>query len=449
MIHTLKVTLKQHTPLIHFQHDQDGATLRASEVKPKLDKYIVDNVFDNDYDACKEFLVGYDSKKPDKLREKFNSGYRALDYKIAIKPCNRIALSLNPRYDNNKRKYITDDFPLILSNMGGKDTLEELSNFSLYDFVDLELSSKCNATFEEDTLLDLIQSWIDLFFATNNFGQRQDKGFGSFTVDDVDGENMVFPKDDLPNNTRYLHFSFPNELEEIKKQKQVFDVIDFYWKCLKSGINYTQNGQYPDRYIKAFLWTYLDNKELTWEKRKVKETFELTTGREKPENKNAASFARALLGCPDKFEYKNKNKTVTIGHALEKNSEDYIARIPSPIIFKPVVLDDRVNIYLIPDVHAIQQLKKARNLTFVFKVDKNEMNMSIDPNAIDINELLQKYHQYIKNVQFGKKAFEDDDDFYEFIDKYDINEVGQWFIPLDFKWRRLTDTPVRIFIIKK
>ena len=40
-MHTLKVTLKQHTPLIHFQHDQEGATLRASEVKPKLDKFIL------------------------------------------------------------------------------------------------------------------------------------------------------------------------------------------------------------------------------------------------------------------------------------------------------------------------------------------------------------------------------------------------------------------------
>ena len=28
--------LVQHTPLIHFQHDQAGATLRATEVKAKL-----------------------------------------------------------------------------------------------------------------------------------------------------------------------------------------------------------------------------------------------------------------------------------------------------------------------------------------------------------------------------------------------------------------------------
>ena len=41
-MYTLKFTLKQHTPLIHFQHDQAGATLRASEVKPKLDRFIID-----------------------------------------------------------------------------------------------------------------------------------------------------------------------------------------------------------------------------------------------------------------------------------------------------------------------------------------------------------------------------------------------------------------------
>ena len=27
--------------MIHFQHDRDGATLRASDVKPRLDKYII------------------------------------------------------------------------------------------------------------------------------------------------------------------------------------------------------------------------------------------------------------------------------------------------------------------------------------------------------------------------------------------------------------------------
>jgi hypothetical protein len=35
----LIVKLEQHTPLIHFQHTQDGATLRATEFKPRFDKF--------------------------------------------------------------------------------------------------------------------------------------------------------------------------------------------------------------------------------------------------------------------------------------------------------------------------------------------------------------------------------------------------------------------------
>jgi len=38
----LEFTLKQHTPLIHFQSNQKGATLRATELKPKLDKFLIE-----------------------------------------------------------------------------------------------------------------------------------------------------------------------------------------------------------------------------------------------------------------------------------------------------------------------------------------------------------------------------------------------------------------------
>ena len=36
----LKFSLKQITPMIHFQ-DDDGATIRATELKPKLDRFIL------------------------------------------------------------------------------------------------------------------------------------------------------------------------------------------------------------------------------------------------------------------------------------------------------------------------------------------------------------------------------------------------------------------------
>ena len=35
------ITLNQITPMIHFQHSDYGACLRASDVKPRLDKFII------------------------------------------------------------------------------------------------------------------------------------------------------------------------------------------------------------------------------------------------------------------------------------------------------------------------------------------------------------------------------------------------------------------------
>lgn len=33
--------LKQQTPMLHFQYNEQGVCLRASEVKPKLDRFII------------------------------------------------------------------------------------------------------------------------------------------------------------------------------------------------------------------------------------------------------------------------------------------------------------------------------------------------------------------------------------------------------------------------
>ena len=43
-MYKLEFELEQHTPIIHFQARDAGATLRASEVKPKLDKFILTQI---------------------------------------------------------------------------------------------------------------------------------------------------------------------------------------------------------------------------------------------------------------------------------------------------------------------------------------------------------------------------------------------------------------------
>ena len=82
----LEFTLRQHTPMIHFQSDQAGATLRATELKPKLDRYLIEKTFHNNYEECKQYLVGYTNKNENALRKKYEEeGFRALDYKFISK----------------------------------------------------------------------------------------------------------------------------------------------------------------------------------------------------------------------------------------------------------------------------------------------------------------------------------------------------------------------------
>ncbi len=76
----LEIKLKQHTPIIHFQHWETGATLRASELKPKLDKYLIKYAFKEDFDQFKEYLIGWQA---DKTEKDFNGKF-SFDYKIKI-----------------------------------------------------------------------------------------------------------------------------------------------------------------------------------------------------------------------------------------------------------------------------------------------------------------------------------------------------------------------------
>ena len=75
--------LKQHTPIIHFQADQKGATLRASELKPKLDRFLIDKVG----------MLDDNGKPKEKYKSWFIGGgkkHLALDYKVKIEANNNL-----------------------------------------------------------------------------------------------------------------------------------------------------------------------------------------------------------------------------------------------------------------------------------------------------------------------------------------------------------------------
>ena len=113
MAFSLQLKLKQHTPLLHFQHDQEGATLRATEIKPKLDEFIL-------------LTKGRKAVHPEYFADADDADKNALDYKLRIsaeKSEEYVVASAIPRgvredLDRARQKYLSDapyfaDNPLI------------------------------------------------------------------------------------------------------------------------------------------------------------------------------------------------------------------------------------------------------------------------------------------------------------------------------------------------
>ncbi len=366
-MHTLKVTLKQHTPLLHFQHEQEGATLRASEVKPKLDKYIIKHSFHDNFEECKEFLVGYNpdpDKKEDsikKLRSKWEKGFRALNYKMRIeakRPSTReeyLIASYVKRKDKEDAEScginIISNTPYFAQEKQNADLFH--AENSLKDEIWNEFEKKGIIEKDDDILTitwfvdckpELWTYEVQSFFLANNFGTRQSKGFGSYeaTKLELDGTNIP------PKQTEELlkrDFQFVYKKTAKNSLDKIFETINRDYKLIKSG----QRADNNNPYLKSKLMLYLP-KETGWDKKFIKEAF--SNGnfgdyklKVEPENSNTQHricdqyvFVRALLGLAENFEFLlenpphgNKNNKLIV-----KISNSDIRRYKSPLLFKVI-----------------------------------------------------------------------------------------------------------------
>lgn len=343
---TLKVTLKQHTPLIHFQHDQYGATLRASEVKPKLDRFILTKLGKGNYElGCEEakekgWLIG-------------KGTHPALNYKIQVHPKDKIDLSLQNKI-NREKKHTTEDFPLLLANMGGRDSVDELVNFSMYKTVYLEIFTL------KDNLCEKMKNYIPFFFAKTNFGQRSNKGFGCFTVtymDDDQGKVSVNTLGDnpyiIPENTWYMDFSLNETMYTLLGQKSLFKIIDSFWNKLRKHIN-------DDKSVKCV------------------------------DIASTESYIKAMKVIP---------------------VDDNIERIPAPIMFKPISYKEGkcFSIYIMFDEDMLLKLKRLYlDRTLLDSVHTLSASSITSLSYIEdfISELVDsKYENWRVNIERGKNIF--------------------------------------------
>jgi len=326
----LTFKLKQHTPIIHFQHNQHGATLRSSELKPKLDKFILQKLGKEATpiltDIEKIHIKGIEeARKKNWLVGK--GEHPALNYKVKI-------LSNSQKIDG------VDKNKTYFGSLGHKGEKE-------YAWTDKPIQLLI-IVFNKD-LSNKIKEYFPFFLAESNFGTRQNKGNGSYYIDETDNINFKSIENFLPSGTFYISISE-------KTDDSIFTIVDYYYRRLKAGINLNFNSRCSGEYHKSFLYKYFNDKtKKGWEKRFIKEEFFgiYKDGIDK-------YFIRAILGLPGNFTFKktlepcNKKNDKKIVATYEIK-DDYeievfhpeIERYKSPITFKPIKYNDKTKIFIL------------------------------------------------------------------------------------------------------
>jgi hypothetical protein len=365
-MHKLTFTLKQHTPLIHFQADQQGATLRASEVKPRFDRFLLEKLGEGSYGKGVTIARG----KGWLIK---GAKYPALNYKLKIK--------------SDTVSDVEDPPAPYFGNKVGEDKSEPMKKIKKrYESINLEFITIIENLFDKNFVPQ-----FEEFILVNNFGTRSGKGFGSFSVERVNGHL-------IPDNTHYqlskkFKYSFDVHVNtSVKKSpaRELFSYIDLFCKIIRAG--YNMNGLYIKPFI--FLYAKEKEKEWQWEKKSIKEAFFSNNDRYLPpeykeDNSSPAFYSsvkkidgnlpmlRGVLGLATSQNWDSSN-TIVI-----QNKEKKIDRYASPIFFKPIRNDDRFTVYF----DWLESDKGIWGKTFLCNVKgKNTSDLKLTvPNKKDFN----------------------------------------------------------------
>lgn len=371
---TLTVTLKQHTPLIHFQPGQYGATLRASEVKPKLDRFILGKLGKEVGKLSKEdYLKGVEEAR----RRKWLIGkgdHPALNYKMRIIPLEEVEVwEINPLKEYNG-KWKREMYPLFFANMSKNDGSSIMyKQFSFVPklkmelFFPEELDLEKQESEKQESLYDWIikQRFLSRFFFFTNFGTRSSKGFGSFYPSEEDNEFVPFGKDKYLFDSKYFFdVDVRTENSMAGRSRCLFENIELLYKALRGGINVIgrRKFKFPS------LMQYYSQKVLKrdWEKQGIVNDL---NKEHVPEN----NFydVKDLLGFSKQEKWKAKyNTTITKAIALKdenngqwrkpkkEEEKDLPQRMKSPILFKPFY-DEKSRRYIV----YIRPMAKTVNLS--------------------------------------------------------------------------------------
>lgn len=331
--------LVQHTPLIHFQHSEPHACLRATEVKPKLDRFLIEQLEKDDRfgdGRWKKWFVGDGSQQSFDYMMRITPNSEQVERTHSIERA--IARAEHRPPNANLHEIHKNYFGNMASGNNIQDTIRETFKESLFYKDGLTLTIRCFIP----ELLTLIDEHIRGFFMMHNFGTRQRKGFGSFTVDINTQPNA--PKGfDLVG--KYCPNAYYCKLNDNVSADALLDAVWVISAFLRSGFNRGEGN-----YVRGFVFRYFQREKnpLANDKAFVKQKVlrnvydEATRGEHlHPYGNNVRyRYVRGLLGtnensrfCRDPRGGTREDRTV---HNIYIHSAEGVERFPSPLLFKPI-----------------------------------------------------------------------------------------------------------------
>jgi hypothetical protein len=365
--------LKQQTPMIHFQSDEYGATLRTSEVKPKLDRFLLMQ------------LGGAEAVRNANPHWFVSSEHDALNYKMRFSAA-------------KSSKTFSIPYSIFYANMGKERRKSPLKMV----VGDCSMTIVC---FIPMLVKKIEESLADFFMATT-FGFMQGKGFGGYIL----GEKKP-SQEQVARAVRMVWgcgkvYSVTTMFPKIvcEKTANVFDnIIKPFHGLMKSGINF--GGYYERSYLFQYFHNHPNihygNDKAFVKSKGIAPVVYKKANATKGEHIHPASeykYIRALLGISEKIEYihalgpdnkplkgsdgKVKKDVVTI-----KSSGD-IERYASPVRYR--VIGNQVYVFAVP----ISEKLYGQQFVFTSSTGENTISMP-DRSDFDIECFLSAFIQHI------------------------------------------------------
>lgn len=325
------IQLKQHTPILQFQ-PENGAGIRGSELKPQLDKY----------------LRKYCSAQLEKEKAWFlpvpegSSHKPALDYRVKI--VDQTTQLIDQEMNGLKK---TGFFTAGSMEEGGVKHYPMISTATTLTILSAHRG-----------LIDLIKEQAPSFFASTNFGYRKSKGFGSYTVTQIDAEvlgdqsirNAIAA---LGNHGKKIYKITDGNIGNSSNSIDILQRVATVSTIMKSGRNF---GSTYDRSILMKEYGY--SKGYSNEKRMIKlklaglnNNYDATASDGTAQKTRVSPYqgeyryARALLGFTDSYRFRQG----PIVHVFDAKhiDDDSQFRLESPLLFKPVRENNKWTVYII------------------------------------------------------------------------------------------------------